>query len=231
MGNLPLLPVVLFTGFLNSFNPCAISLLLIFISLMFTLGKERKEIIAFGTAYIASIYVTYLIIGVTSMQILTVAGASAIPYPNLIARIGAVLVIVFGLLNIKEYFFPQAPFSIKIPLKVRGYVSRFAFQATIASAIIVGVLIGLYQFPCSGAIYLAIISLISTKTSFAVGLLYLLLYNLMFVLPLIVIFVLATNKITTEKFINLQEQHGRKLHLFLAVVMILLGVGILFFTR
>jgi len=221
----PILSVVLISGLIDSFNPCAISLLLIYISMMFTLQKDRKEIFYFGLTYVISIYITYLLIGLGLLR----AGTLFTSYP--ISKVGAVLVIFFGLMNIKEYYFPNSPFSIRIPLKIRAVVSKYAYQATIASAIIVGILIGLYEFPCSGAIYLAVISLLSSKTSFVTGFGYLLLYNIMFILPLIAIFVAATNKITTEKFINLQEKHGRKLHLFLALAMIILGVVILFVVK
>jgi cytochrome c-type biogenesis protein len=220
----PILSVVLISGLIDSFNPCAISLLLIYISMMFTLQKDRKEIFYFGLTYVISIYITYLLIGLGLLR----AGTLFTTYP--ISKVGAVLVIFFGLMNIKEYYWPNSPFSIRIPLKIRAVVSKYAYQATIASAIIVGILIGLYEFPCSGAIYLAVISLLSSKTSFVTGFGYLLLYNLMFILPLILIFVAATNKITTEKYINLQEKHGRKLHLVLAVAMIILGVVMLYFV-
>jgi cytochrome c biogenesis protein CcdA len=193
--------------------------------MMFTLQKDRKEIFYFGLTYVLSIYITYLLIGLGLLR----AGTLFTTYP--ISKIGAVLVIFFGLMNIKEYYWPNSPFSIRIPLKIRAVVSKYAYQATIASAVIVGVLIGLYEFPCSGAIYLAVISLLSSKTSFVTGFGYLLLYNLMFVLPLILIFVAATNKITTERYINLQEKHGRKLHLVLAIAMIVLGVVMLYFVR
>lgn len=221
----PILSVVLISGFIDSFNPCAISLLLIYISMMFTLQKDRKEIFYFGLTYVLSIYITYLLIGLGLLR----AGTLFTSYP--ITKAGAVLVIFFGLMNIKEYFFPNAPFSIRIPIKIRAVVSKYAYQATIASAIIVGILIGLYEFPCSGAIYLAVVSLLSSQTSFWTGLIYLLIYNLMFVLPLILIFVAATNKITTERYINLQEKHGRKLHLLLAIAMIILGIVMLLIVR
>jgi cytochrome c-type biogenesis protein len=217
----PILSVVIVSGFIDSFNPCAISLLLIYISLMFTLKKSRKEIFVFGLFYVVSIYITYLLIGLGLLR-----AGTAFTF-NPISKIVAIIVIIFGLINIKEYFWPGSKFTIRIPLKVRALVSKYAYQATVASAIIVGVLIGLYEFPCSGAIYLAIVGLLSSSGTFWHGLPYLLIYNLMFVLPLIIIFILATNKITTEKFINLQEKHGRKLHLVLAVSMILLGIVLL----
>ena len=217
----PILPVVIVSGLIDSFNPCAISLLLIYISMMFTLEKSRKEIFYFGLFYVVSIYLTYLFIGLGLLR-----AGTAFTF-NPISKIVAILVIIFGILNIKEYFWPGSKFTIRIPLRVRGLVSKYAYQATILSAIVVGVLIGIYEFPCSGAIYLAIVGLLSSKGTFWFGLPYLLIYNLMFILPLILIFILATNKITTEKFINLQEKHGRKLHLVLAVAMIVLGILIL----
>jgi cytochrome c biogenesis protein CcdA len=217
----PLLSVVVVSGLIDSFNPCAISLLLIYISLLFTMQKSRKEVFYFGLYYVIAIYVTYLLIGFGLLR----AGTLFTAYP--ISKIGAVLVILFGLMNIKEYFWPNSRFSIRIPLAVRAKVSQFAYEATILSAIVVGFLIGIYEFPCSGAIYLAIVSLLSHQETFWTGLPYLLIYNLMFTLPLILIFVAATNKITTEKFINLQEKHGRKLHLVLAFFMVILGFAIL----
>jgi hypothetical protein len=52
----------------------------------------------------------------------------------------------------------------------------------------------------------------------------------MFVLPLVAVFAAASNKLTTEKLINLQEKHGRKLHLVLAFFMLILGLSIFFIT-
>jgi len=217
-----LLPVVISSGFIDSFNPCAISLLLIYISMLFTLGKTRKEVYGFGFFYILTVYITYLLIGMGLLK----ASVAFTLYP--ISKAVAILVIIFGLFNIKEYFWPGKIFSIRIPLSVRGLVSKYAFEATTLSAIIVGFLISVYEFPCSGGIYLAIIGLISHQKTFWSGFPYLLLYNFMFVLPLVIVFFIATNKIFVEKMINIQEKHGRKLHLVLAFTMILLGIFILF---
>jgi len=216
-----LLPVVISSGLIDSFNPCAISLLLIYISILFTLGKTRKNIYGFGFFYILTVYITYLLIGMGLLR----ASVAFTFYP--ISKIVAILVICFGLFNIKEYFWPGKFFSIKIPLSVRSLVSKYAFKATTLSAIVVGFLISVYEFPCSGGIYLAIVGLISHQKTFWSGFPYLILYNFMFVLPLIVVFFIATNKIFVEKMINIQEKHGRKLHLVLALAMILLGIFIL----
>jgi cytochrome c biogenesis protein CcdA len=150
--------------------------------------------------------------------------------PTIMAEIAASIAILFGILNIKEYFFPNLPFKIRMPLKVRQLAGEWAHKATIPSAIILGVLVGITEFPCSGAVYIAILGYLHAKESFVSGILYLALYNLVFVAPLIAIFIAASNQIITEKMINWQEQMGRKMHLLLAAVMIALGVLIFYLT-
>jgi cytochrome c biogenesis protein CcdA len=214
------LPLVLITGALDSLNPCAISLLLIYIALMFTLGKTRKEIAVFGLFYILAVYVTYFLLGIGLLKLFIIFDT-----PNLIMKIGAGLAIVFGLLNIKEYFLPNIPPHIKMPYSARQKANDIAYKADIPAAIALGALIGITEFPCSGAVYLTIIAYLQAEQTFFQGTLYLAIYNLMFVSPLILIYSLATNRIVVEKIINLQERLGRKMHLVLAALMIALGLA------
>lgn len=215
------LPLILSTGLLDSLNPCAISLLLIYITLMFTLGKSRKTVIGFGIFYIAAVYVTYFLLGIGLLQAFHLFGV-----PNLILKIGAVLAIIFGILNIKEYFWPNLPIHIRMPLSVRQKANDIAYKATLSSAVLLGVLVGITEFPCSGAVYITILSYLQAKETLTSGIFYLAIYNLMFVLPLVVIYLVATNKVVVEKIVNKQEQLGRKMHLILAALMIVLGISL-----
>jgi cytochrome c biogenesis protein CcdA len=219
------LPVVISGGFFNSLNPCAISLLLLYIAMMYSMQKSRESILTFGFFYISSLYITYFLIGLGLLK------ASTIIFPGFFIKGGAVLAIFFGLMNLKEYFFPNLPFHIKIPLKTRQKVSEVAFKATIPAAIVLGALIAVSTLPCSGAVYLATLSYIRARETFTSGVLYLLLYNLMFVLPLIVIYAVASNRIVVEKMINWQEKNGKNMHLILGFVMIILGAGILYLAH
>jgi len=216
------LPLVIATGLLDSLNPCAISLLLIYIALMFTLGKDRKEIMTFGLFYISAIYVAYFMLGIGLLRFFVLFDT-----PNLILILGALLSIVFGLLNIKEYFWPNLPFHIRMPYSVRQKANDIAHRATIPSAILLGLLVGITEFPCSGAVYITILAYLQAKESFLSGVFYLAIYNLMFVMPLIIIYIVATNRMVVEGIINKQEQLGRRMHLILAALMITLGASIL----
>lgn len=212
------LPLILSTAFLDSFNPCAISLLLIYIGLMFTMQKSRKAIMSFGFFYISAIYVTYFMIGLGLLRVF-----QFFQIPNFILFVAASISILFGILNIIEYFFPNTPLSIRMPLSVRQKAGEWAYKASIPAAIVLGFLVGITEFPCSGAVYLAVLGYLQAKESFSSGVAYLLIYNLVFVLPLVLIYIAASSRLTTEKMINWQERSGRKMHLLLAAVMILLG--------
>jgi len=212
------LPLVLSTGLLDSLNPCAISLLLIYIALMFTLEKERKAILVFGAFYIGAIYITYFLLGLGLLRVFHLFGV-----PGLILQIGAWLAILFGILNLKEYFFPNLPVHIRMPYSVRQKANDIAYKASIPAAIMLGVLVGITEFPCSGAVYLTIVAYLQAKETLLSGALYLAIYNLMFVLPLMVIYLVASNRIIVEKIINAQEKLGKKMHLILAALMLALG--------
>lgn len=216
-------PTVISAGLLDSLNPCAISVALLFVAVMFTLEKSRSLILKIGFFYILSIYFTYLFIGLGLLRTIHIFSI-----PNFATKTGAIIAIIFGLLNIKEYFFPNAPFKIRMPISARHKALELAYKASIPAAVLMGVIIGISEFPCSGSVYLAIIGLLSLKESFFIGALYLVFYNVLFVSPLILIFLLSTNRTITEKIINWQERQGRKMHLVLAALMITIGTILLY---
>jgi cytochrome c biogenesis protein CcdA len=131
--------------------------------------------------------------------------------------------------NLKDYFFPQFKLGIKIPKvsneKIKGYLQK----ATLPTVILAAFLVGLCSVPCSGGIYAAITALLASKTTFFTGFLYLLLYNLMFVMPLIILLVLATNPYTLVKFGEWQQKHKKTQKLVMGLFMVILGAAILTF--
>lgn len=220
--NGPLLPFVLTAGFLDSFNPCAIAVLLIFIALMFTLRKNRLAVFYLGLVYIIAVYITYLGIGLGLFKLIHIFGV-----PHFIAKIGAWIVILVGIWGLKDSIFPGKTNIFTIPVKSRQLIASWAMKATIPAAIIAGFLVGVTEFPCSGAVYVATLTLLSAKVTFLEGLSYLLLYNFMFVLPLLIILFIVTNRMIAEKWINFDEMNSKTIRILSGFIMIAIGVVIL----
>ena len=136
---------------------------------------------------------------------------------------------MLGLINLKDYFFPQFKLGIKLPKVPNEKIKRHLQKATLPTVVLAAFLVGLCSVPCSGGIYAAIIALLASKTTFLTGFLYLLLYNLMFVMPLIILLVLAANPYTLVKFGEWQQKHKRSQKLVMGLFILILGAAILIF--
>ena len=101
--------LIITAGLLDSFNPCAIAVLLIFIALMLTLKKSRKEIIILGLTYIFAVYATYFAIGLGLLKTLHLFSI-----PQIFTLIIGWILIVWGLWSIKDYLFPRLPLRLSI---------------------------------------------------------------------------------------------------------------------
>jgi cytochrome c biogenesis protein CcdA len=199
-----LLPLVLSTGLLDGLNPCAFAVLLFFIAFLFTIQRTSGTVWLMGLIYIAAIYLAYFLIGLGLMQ--------AVLFSNnhhLMAKIGSWLVIGLGLINLKDYFFPQLPVHLRIPTVAHSTIQDWLKRATFPAAGIGGFLVGLCTFPCSGGIYVAVVGLLAAKTTYLQGVGYLGLYNLAFVLPLFIILGGVGNR-RVMHHIRLAERSSRR---------------------
>lgn len=221
--NLPLLPLVAITGFLDGIHPCAIAILIFFIAFLLTLRRSFKNIFFLGLVYILVIFLTYLGIGVGLFSGIMLFGQH-----HFFAKLGSWLLIILGLINLKDYFFPNLPFHLRLP-RVSGDKIRSLLQkASLPTVIVAAFLVGLCSVPCSGGIYAVITAFLAAKTTYWVGFGYLLLYNLMFVMPLLIILALAANPATLVKLGEWQTKYHRPYRLVSGFLMIGLGIGVLF---
>lgn len=213
-----LLPLVLTSGFLDGLNPCAFAVLLFFIAFLFSIRRATSSIWAMGLIYIAAIYLAYFLIGLGLMQAVLFTGEH-----HLMARIGSWLVIVLGLVNVKDYFFPRLPIHLRIPTIAHGTIQDWLRRATFPAAAVGGFLVGLCTFPCSGGIYVAVVGLLAARTTYWQGVGYLGLYNLMFVAPLLLILAGVGNRRVMHR-IRLVEQSSRR-WVRLTTGLAMIGVG------
>lgn len=220
-----IMPLVIATAIVDSFNPCAFGVLLFFIALLFMLKRSRKEIAKIGAIYVFMIFLTYVLIGLGILQAIIISDS-----PHLVAQIAAVLVIILGLISIKDFFFYGRWISMKIPGSQTSRIKDWMSKATIPSAIVLGFLVGLCEFPCSGGIYVGIISMLSISATFSEGLMYLIIYNIFFVLPLVIILIAASNKRVLGKIDTAEKKYKKHMKLANGLMMIVLGLILILST-
>lgn len=218
-----MLGLVIVNGLIDSFNPCAIGIFLIFLSTLFMLKKDKKKIFQVSLAYIGSIYLIYLLIGLGLIKVVLFFGI-----PHLLSLVGALVIVFVGILSVKDYLLPNNKFlNTKIPYSARQLILKWAYKGSIPASIMVGILVGISEFPCSGGIYVATVGLLSQQATFIEGFFYLLLYNLMFVLPLIAIYFVTKNQRVVMKLVDWQEKEKSHMKLVMGLTMIVLGFVLL----
>jgi cytochrome c biogenesis protein CcdA len=213
-----LLPAVVLTGLLDSVNPCAFAVILLLVAFLFTLRKSRGRILTLGAVYVGMIFLVYFAIGLGLLQTVRLSDE-----PHFVARLGAALVIGLGIINLLEYYVPNFPIKLHMPAFAGTRTHKLIGAATFPATMGAGVLVGLCTFPCSGGIYVSVITLLNAKTTMAWGVSYLVLYNIMFVLPLIVILVAVGNRVTAKAWATWERKHTHKFRLWFGGSMVALG--------
>jgi cytochrome c biogenesis protein CcdA len=146
---------------------------------------------------------------------------------HLPARFGALAAILFGLWMLKDFFLPDFGWKLQAPGQVGTVARQMAKKATIPALIVGGFLIGLCTVPCSGAVYLGVLSLLALQPSAMLGYGYLVLYNLIFVLPLVIILIAASARPTLNRLAHWNLHHREWVRLALGGGVVAMGLLIL----
>ena len=222
-GGVWLLPLVLISAILDSVHPCSFSILLITIAFLFGMQMTRKKILQIGGLYIAGIFAAYFTIGVGLLKVLHLFNV-----PHFMGKLGATLLIIFGALNIINELFPKFPIKLKIPSVSHTVMGRLMEKASFPAAFGLGLLVGVCQFPCMGGPYLMIIGLLHDKMTYFAGFGYLTLYNLILILPLVVVLWIAADKAIVNKIQEWKITNLKGLRFWAGSAMIIIGILIFF---
>ncbi len=210
---------VLINGLLAGIHPCTISVLLFFIAFLFTIRKSRSKIFAVGAAFIIGVFIAYFFIGLGLFKAVVFSTS-----PHLAAKIGALLIAALGLFNLLSYFMHnKIKVSLGLPAFIKPKIIELMHTASVPAALIVGILVGICSFGCTAGIYISILGLLLTKATYAKGFAYLVMYNILFILPLIAILLAASNKAVVERMEKLEVSEKRWIKLIAGIVMLIMA--------
>ena len=216
---LPTLATVLTTAGIDSINPCAIGVLILMISVLLVAHRSTRKMMLLGSLYILSVFVTYLLAGLGLVYFMSNLPLYLSEYISIAVGI---LIIFAGLLEIKDYFWYGRWFSLTIPGYFAKRLHEHASKVTIPGIMLLGAFVAGVELPCTGAPYLAIITLLSQYFDFSAFLM-LVLYNIVFIAPLLVIlFMVAAGKKLHEVKKWKQESRGI-MRLFIGLMLVAIG--------
>lgn len=233
-------PLAVFVaGLLDGFNPCAIAMLLFFITFLAMSGRKNKEILYTGFLYIVGTFLSYLGIGFGLFRF-TFIFREVKTIMIIIFSLTLIMSIILMLTNIRDYYKiktnkynevkTQLPKTLKH--KIHNFIrSHNSAKMIYISAFLSGFVVSFLEFFCTGQIYLPTISyLLSTQNAVGISWAYLILYNFAFTLPLIIVcFAIYKGK----EIIDISQMLVNKLHIvkligaiFFALIIIIMTIQI-----
>lgn len=233
-------------GLIDGVNPCAFSVIVFFMSFLSLQGYLRRELAAIGLSFMLSVFITYLLIGLGAFGFLYRLDKFWLITRTLNYSIG-IFSVTLGFIALYDFFkfrrtrgteglILQLPGSIKnrihkivgahyrVEKSPAGAVSRRPLLKLVISAFITGFLISLLEAVCTGQVYLPAITFILKTTPFKLDALgYLALYNLMFIAPLLIVFLLALFGVSSGQFSKFL--HSRMPAIKLLMALSFFGLG------
>ncbi len=234
------LSTVLVAGFIDGLNPCAFATIVFLVSYLAFLGKKSREILLYGIIFTFGVFIAYIIAGMGLM-----AGFRKLSGFPLITK-GVYLVIaifacVLGIISIYDYVRflrgQMEKMKLQLPMalkkRIHGIIRKQtrSSKAGFIATFILGFIIAGTEVICTGQLYLPTIGYIMTIPKLrAYAFFNLVLYNIMFIIPLVGIFVAAFLGVTSEKMALVTKEHTGTVKLLTGILFIGLGV-FLFFLR
>jgi len=214
----------------DAVNPCALAVLSLMLIGIITYNPRNKMNVLFaGIAFTASVFVVYLFYGLVIIKFFQLIQALTVIRLKLY-KILAGVAIFLGILNIKDFIrYKPGSFATEMPMSLRPRVKKIISGVTSPkAAIIVGAFVTIFLLPCTIGPYviaggiLSVFELVKTIP-------WLLIYNLVFVSPMLAITVIVYVGIARiENVSKWKEKNIRYLHLIAGSIILCLGIGMIF---
>lgn len=216
-------PAVILAALVDAINPCAFAVLIILLTTVLA-SKNRKRSLWAGLAFTLSIYISYFLMGIGLYSAIQVTRFTHVFY-----IIVSVLAILIGLFNLKDYFAYGKWFIMEVPISWRPKMKSLIRGITsVPGAFLIGFAVSLFLLPCTSGPYIVILGLLASVTERNYAVTLLLLYNLIFVLPMLLITgAICLGLTTTEKAEEWRKKKLKILHLIAGLVILFLGIAML----
>lgn len=211
---------VVVAGLIDGINPCAFAVIIFFVSWLTLIGRKGKTILAVGLTYTFAVFLAYFLIGVGALRFIQ----ALIVFPSIsviIYSLTALFALVLGFFSLYDYFKARKGKWKEIKLQLPKLLKKKIHETThqfmrsdaklkshLAAAFLVGFAVSLFEFPCTGQIYLPTLVFVSQIPGLKTNALsYLILYNLMFILPLGIILGFTYWGTQAPRFVQILEKN------------------------
>lgn len=213
---------VIVAAIVDSINPCAIGVLVFLMISLLGLGSSKRALRA-GLLYTLVVFLTYFLAGLGIFSAIQSLGKLGLA----IHFVVGLLALGIGLMQWNDIYreLKGKRSVIAISKKIKPFIEKTSKKGTIFAILILGVVVSLFELPCTGGIYVAILGLMAQNKTFSLA--YLVLYNFIFVLPLIILTFLIYKGTSPKMLENWNQEEKKWMKFASGVVLIALGLYII----
>ena len=210
---LTVLPV-LAGGLLDGINPCAFTTLIFLLSALALAGRGRREVLAIGSLFSLAVFVTYFAVGLGLFTALRAASSFSV-VSRVIRWVLVGVLVVFAALSIRDAVLAHRGRATEMALQLPKFLKRRIHEsirgrvrstALALSSLTLGVLVSVFEFACTGQVYLPTLAYLSrigqTRAVFLLAV-----YNLGFIAPLLAVFAASYAGVTSKRITILFQRH------------------------
>jgi len=201
---------IILAGLVDGVNPCAFATIIFLIAFLSTLGKKEEETLLIGIAYSAVVFIVYFLIGLGLIKFIGILGVTNIIGKVILGAV-ALLSISFGILSFYDYIKLKRNEVGEVKLQLPRFIKKrihsvirekMSKKNLFIAAVVSGFFVSVSEFICTGQIYLPTLIFVSSVPELRVrAILNLIIYNIAFIIPLVIVFV-ATYKGMRSSAIN-----------------------------
>ena len=210
----------------DSINPCAFAVMLLLLSTILTRHKSRRKTLFAWVMFCLAVFITYLAMGVWLFSALATANNTFI-----LKLVVGILWLLVWFANLKDYFRYGKWFVMEVPFSWRPKMQDLIYKVSSPRwAFAIGILVSLFLLPCSSGPYFTILWFMSSQSK-NLNLrwyIYLIVYNLIFVLPMLAIAIMVSFwYASVDKIAKIKHEKTQLIHLIVGLLMLGLGIYVL----
>ena len=209
----------------DAVNPCTFAVLTILLISIASTTYDRRRVLLAGIMFTAAVFIGYLIYGVLLVQFFQLLKSLTFIRQGLYALLG-LAAIGLGILQIKDFFFYKpGGFLTEMPMSWRPHVKKMLSSiSSPKTAFMMGIICTVFLLPCSIGPYVITGGIISALDMFR-AMMYLVYYNMIFVMPLLGIVLLVYWGIKrAEEMKKWRDENVKWMHLVAGILLVLVGV-------
>jgi cytochrome c biogenesis protein CcdA len=227
---------VLLAGLADGFNPCAFSIIIVLAGILAVGGRKRRARLLGGWSFCTASFLTYMAMGLGLMRVLRALEGLRLFY-DIVMTMLSITLFILGFLSVRDAYryrkekVPSA-IALQLPDKVKRLIRVVAETSWKGQTVVItgfgcGFLVTLLDSLCTGQIYVPVLALISREVEAWRSFMFLAVYNLAFIVPLIVIFILSAKGADSERMSRWSKRNVFPSKIAMGFVFVILGALIL----